>query len=470
MATHGGPMANARLAAVLLVLLLSAPAARPQPFPPADPPRPPPVSGASLHFEYEQVLSLAGTPDEPRAGDVLADSIMDDYRTIDAPPDPARPGPMWEGRRLLEAGTGRVIAVRVGGDGPLNPLAALDEATLGGLGAVYLEATSPSILACVARLDLRRVCVVVVPNPDAPEPGRLPPLPVRLERLVLAPGRGLLEFTDFTALAELRALKLLVLRAGSPPPELLAGMKDLRVLVTGGGLRGWPGGLEALTALRHLDLARNASLRDIGFARALRSLRVLRIAATGVTDLSPLDAHPQLRRLDVRGTDVRFLPCGALPALAEVRAFLTRISREEAERFRRENPSCRLVIRPADELRTELAGADELRIERAPWPTVVRDPQAIRELLAAVDVEDMGRSPATHACGGDYSLWFHAGETLLGHLTSAHGNLLDWSGWPQPGELTPSSARAVARWLAARGCPRALEQLDDPEAGGNRGK
>ncbi|MFY9342463.1 MAG: hypothetical protein WAT39_08230 [Planctomycetota bacterium] len=121
-------------------------------------------------------------------------------------------------------------------------------------------------------------------------------------------------------------------------------------------------GIERLTSLRHLQLPRRYAGPSIEWVKRMPALCRLSVDGTSVTDLTPLDGHPSLRRVFASNTPLTRLPTRRLPALEEFRAHSTGCPVDEAARFRKLQNGARVTLSNREALLEGIRGATRLRL------------------------------------------------------------------------------------------------------------
>ncbi len=432
-----------------------------------------------------EAISLAGRPEAPGAGDLVAVSGVW-IRLTDDGPLHLRTVQVRGGRLLTAGDPPRTVAAEVGWNDASGVVAALAGGAVRDLRGLSLRGMPPGAADLLAGIDPARCAVKLGGSVAVGKERAVPPLPVDLECLVFdfAMSGG---STDFGSLRALRGLRVCVAEAVllGLPYDVVADLRALRVLrvsLAGGS----PERLSGLTALRDLDLGWSEGLTDLGFVRSLPALRRLGIAGTDVLDLSPLAGHPALETLDVSntrvedlrpladcpalvsvdatGSEVSRLPAAAPPRLAEIRAVAARVSSAEAAQFRAAAPRSVLFARWMDPLRAAVAEADLLRVREGGRSArggrslaEVSGPAEIRALLEEVRIFEW-RAPGEWGghctCDGDLTLEFRCGPRVLAEVSVHGGARLRWSGWPSDAVLTAEGTVRVRRWLVRHGAEK----------------
>lgn len=420
---------------------------------------------------YEpEVLSLNGTPDAPRPGDVVE---VEGLLLVLGPEGDRRlkSTPRNDGRLLLVAADGKeqVVGVQVSftyeGDKKvvINPLAKLTDEQIRGLWGVRLDDWPEGIADKLNHLDPTRACVTITDRTAQGPDKRLPPLPSGLRYLCVNEhsSEGI---RDYAALADqrgLRFLRLLPMAVESFDAGLLKASADLRWLELGGPQLANSASLASLPALRELRLPWHEEMKDISFVRAMKELRVLDIRRSAVSDLTPLNGQETLAAVDADASPVERLPRGPLPALRSLKVMLSKLSDDAVADFAKAHPTCQVWHRWVPALRRALAGATRLRvrtggtchrdIEAEKTLFEVKDAKPVQELVGQIQVDEP-RSGGHCMCCGEPSFEFYQGEKLLLTLGFHHGRSLRWpDGWPGDAMLTPASSDFLCAWLSDHG-------------------
>lgn len=342
----------------------------------ADEPEPPPgpyvftVDGAP--FAPTAIVSLSGTPERLREGDLVG--IAGLMICLGPPGCYDFTSTPWDDGRLLRRVNGADVVVGIHEAGRWEgathvtngALARLDPASAAGLRGVRIGQWSDAAAAVLANVDRARCAIHVEQGVGA---GRgLPPLPSGVRYLCLD-GQMSPAFEDLAGLEQQHDLRYLRVSARSFDVSLLADTAALRVLDVAGSPLVRPDRLGVLRQLRAIDLSssghwlrgsRMVSLRmspgtpidadppdlsvvatstrlrrivlahtkvaDIRWLAGMTELETLDLSDTAVSDVSVLAGLPALRRLDVSRTAVADLsPVGTCPALVEIAATRSRV-------------------------------------------------------------------------------------------------------------------------------------------------
>jgi hypothetical protein len=413
------------------------------------------------------IVSLHGTPDRPHPGDLvevdgywltLGTETTQEFRTT-----PRETGLLLA---VLPGGRTEAVGARVGrtfkGDErvTIDPLKELSPDELARLRGVTLGDWPDGIGDRLRHLDPARACVTISGDTARGKEGALPPLPAGLRYLRVDENTNVGGIQDYSRLLGLKELRFLSIRSMTGPVDCAAlrNAGKLEYLQ----LHAWKAvnfdRLEALAALRHLDLAYNEHLRAIPFARAMTGLRSLDVSRTGVADLRPLDGLKELAAVRASRSPVRALPA-RVPALRSLEVMSTRLADADAAAFAGAHPACRVLFRWDRALADALTGVDRVRVRTG--GTCHRRPEAektlfeekdaarVGALVGAIQVDEAG-SGFHCGCCGEPSIEFYQGGTLLLTLGYHHDRSVRWvGGWPGDALLTARSAEHLKGWLAA---------------------
>jgi len=414
------------------------------------------------------VYSLEGTPDEPRAGDLIE---VDDVLITIGPPGTYRfsTTPWDEGRLLLveEDGTTRVIGIRVpyGYDGeqgsPGNPLEQLSDSELAGVWGITLRDWDAGMVEKLAAVDAERCCVTIDDKPVTIQEDASPPLPDNLRYLRVS-GLSRLAREHTAVLRRMTSLKFFDLRGVGRPMDisLIEANADLRYLDLDGYEVTGAESLRRFRRLRYLGLGYCEGFHEIGFVKEMPALRRLYIHGTEVTDLSPLAGHPSLERVIAANSPVSRLPKAPVPALRTLHIIGTKVSDRTARRFRKANPECRVLHGYVATLEEALAGVTRISVRRgglgrdaaAEEPTLFEenDPAAVGRVIEHITIDEE-QSGIRCGCRGGPTFVFHVDKERTVELSFHHGQHLRWRQWPGDGVLTPESGLFLSKWLADHG-------------------
>lgn len=121
-------------------------------------------------------------------------------------------------------------------------------------------------------------------------------------------------------------------------------------------------------------------------------------------------------------------------------------------------------------LRKALAGCDRLEIRdgsgATPWVVTVEGTARVKEVADMIHLDPKASGPSC-CCTGSVTFDFDRQGTRRATLTFHHGQSFRWRDgpWEGDGHLTRTSSLAVSRWLAERGAPGCLEELQHHIAG-----
>ncbi|MCX7933706.1 MAG: hypothetical protein N3A66_00425 [Planctomycetota bacterium] len=415
------------------------------------------------------VLSLAGTPEQPQAGDiVLIDGILltlGEGKEFRFCTDPQRRGLL-----LQENAKGDVepIALEVeftdqdtAATVVQHPAMRLSAAEFRKLRGLRLDAWWPRCEEIFRKID-PNICCLTIAEGAAGNPDRMPPLPLALRYLNID-RENKQTFRRFDELRKLRELRYLAIGSGFADAfdlEIIAGARELRYLDLRGEKLTNLSALSKLTELRVLRLADCPGVEDLSFAASLAKLAVLDIRRTAVQDLAPLAPLPDLSAVDASASAVKKLPVAGFPALKMLRLLSTPLAAEGAADFAAAHPQCRVVWRWRDALAQAVAECDRLVVRsgglsvgrevQAKILFEIKDPAGIAAALAKIEIDEE-QSRQRPLEDGDPTLEFYRGERLLAAVEMHGGESLRWIGWPYDGCLTAASADAFTAWLAENG-------------------
>jgi len=398
--------------------------------------------------------------------------------------------PEEEGRLLLESDSGsRVVGVTVGvlsewGSGRsrrifVNPLESMSPDEIKGLWGIHLTDWPRGIERLLAYVDTDRVCLTLSRSAAfgsaeqlarRDSTGKLfPSLPESLRHLmVLTPFHS--GTADYSPMRNLRQLTFLTLQDG--PREGF----DMRIISGNSSLRHlsllWfniahPEGMGGLTGLQFLDVSHATGVESLEFVRSMHQLKVLRLDATDVSGLSPLDGSPSIREIRAAKTSVKDLPTGELPSLRVLNILGSEVPRDVSERFAKAHPQCVVHYSWTDSLREGLEGANRLRV----MSRLTTDPR--KDLFETTDANEIRRLVAhlevdeAHSGGHIMEdslriLEFYKEDELLARIGCVFLRALRWESdgpWPGDDRLTGKSKSFLAQWLRERGANIASGEL-----------
>jgi len=398
--------------------------------------------------------------------------------------------PEEEGCLLLETDSGsRVVGVTVrvlskwdsgrSQSTLVNPLEKMSPDEIKGLWGIHLADWPKGIEKVLAYIDTDRVCLslsgsaalgsveLMAGRDDTGKP--FPSLPENLRHLmVLNPLHS--GTADYSSIRSLRELTLLTIQFG--PYEGF----DTRIISRNANLRHlslvWsniahPEAMSGLTGLQFLDISHATGVESLEFVRSMHQLKALRLEATDVSSLSPLDGSPSIREIRAARTSVKDLPAGELASLRVLNVLGSNVPKDVAERFAAAHPQCVVHYSWTDSLRRSLEGANRLRVRsrlaQDPRKDLfeTRDPNEIRQLVAHLEVDE------AHSGGHIMEdslriLEFYKEDELLARIGCVFLRALRWDSdgpWPGDGRLTGRSKSFFAQWLRERGANVASWEL-----------
>jgi hypothetical protein len=327
-----------------------------------------------------------------------------------------------------------------------NPLRQLTSAELEGIRGVYLDTWSDEIAADVARLDLKRVCVMTSVLGAISRR-----VAARIRFLVaLNSGPGLRRLRDFGQLVFLRQN---IIEDDDFDAAWIAGLTNLQHLQLVTKALANADRLKRLRDLSDLTIRAHKGIEHVDFLRGMPNLRKLHLH--GRTDLTPVRELAKLVELDASASEASHLPGVSLPSLRRANLMSTKVSDAEVERFRALNPNAVVLHRWTPQLRARLVGASEVKIDKLAMvrgdrtsSVTVRDAAEVAKLVAAIEIDDPPRFVL--GCLPTHMLTF----TRLGgpaggeRIYLANGGDVRWEGFPGDAPLTPASLREVRAWMA----------------------
>lgn len=344
--------------------------------------------------------------------------------------------------------------------GVINPLATLTDEQIRALRGVVVGEWDKSVQASLGKIDPQRACVEVLWNAMESAGDKLPPIPDRLEHLMVEGGGQAFDVSAVFRQTRLRTLTI----SGLQQPLGVGQLADLERLES---LR-----LESLEVFDLASLARAPSLRSLSM-RGVRSASRpdLRGGFEGLWRLvmeyvqSPPvmlpDRHDELRTIRVVLTQIESLGLERAPRLERVILLSTGIDSDQAGTLRERLPGA-LVVAAWDALLLDsLTGADRVVVRSG--GTCHRDPEKeevlieldgaerVRELLELIETDD--RQSGGHCmCCGDPTFEIFREGVLVAELGFHHGQSLRWvGGWSGDGMLSVPSAQAMTEWMARHG-------------------
>jgi len=341
---------------------------------------------------------------------------------------------------------------------------------LRGLGGITIDPSWRHALPLLAQLDLSHTYVTAELTDST---AVTPPLPSGTHNLAVvvmaSDPRAPVDFQPVGRLAHLHSLKVDT-EFHPLDATLLSSATELEQLSVVSGPLVHASALAALSQLRVLDVAYTHDVSSLEFARSLTELQRIDARGTDVTDLAPLAELPRLAHVDIDASRLASLANGTWPALQWLSVLGTRVTRDQATRFRTAHPSVDLRHGWLATLRREVEGTERVRVrafgtcrhDRAKDATLldITQPDDIAALLALVAVDEEVSTSRCRCCG-DPTLEFYSQDALLAALTMHHGVTLRWNGWPADATLTPASSEALCTWLAARGVSGPRAELEE---------
>lgn len=340
----------------------------------------------------------------------------------------------------------------------VNPILSLAPADRKKIRAVRFEHWDQDCAAMLRDLDASKVCLEFRQIDDVET---FPKMPAELRHLVIDENSNTSSWRDLSSIAGHRNLLSLSIDLMGEEADLggVKNLPQLRTLTISTFARPKNADFGALPELRSANLSYFRGLNSVAFAAKAPKLESLRIAHTGVTDLSPLAGHPALRVIDARESKVSKLPDAKLPALQSLKLIGASTADANVAAFRKANPAC-VVEHKWNALFDQLAGVDRIRVrsggtchrDEAAERTLAEetDPAKIRDFLSKVRVDERRYGFHCMCCGEPTFEFYRKGE-LVAAVGYHHDRSLRWpDGWPSDVLMTTDSARYLVDWLDAR--------------------
>jgi hypothetical protein len=428
-----------------------------------------------------RVIPIHGTPDRPLPGDLIAVGLHPDsnWHELTLMLGAEREchflsATKEDGRLFLKkkGGGRRLVGAWVEWSYPgatlivHNPLDKLSSRQIRGLWGVYLDEWPKGIEKQLSQLSLDRACITA--SGRTARRGSFPPIPAAARCLLVhqdfAPG-GLRQLTPLKRYRSLRAFVFSVNGVSKLGLGLITANRGLQLLSLGVERLGSVDDLGELTQLRHLNLAGSKSVTSLGFARKLRNLRRINVAATPVEDLSPLKGLAQLNYVNADWSKVKKLPSSFAPSLRTLRVMSTPLKERQVAALAKRQPKLALYHRWLTALRRALKGADQVIVRKR--GTLGQDgvffkvtgSRPTRRLISRLKIREP--KEGFHClCSGNPVFEFRRGETLLATISWHHGVSVRWhdhggEGWAgSDARLTKASSEYLGGLLKANGVKR----------------
>lgn len=429
-----------------------------------------------------RVVSLAGTPDAPATGDLVA--LGDWWLRLDA-----------AGAYVYRSEPGRIVQQRDGGEIVVGLDAALlvqaDAAARRALRGVRIDRWDDDVATALATLDPAVPLAVRCGAVQGPHHA-LPPLPpaVQFLRIDWDLPRGFRDLSAGESLRELRVLEF----TGIDLEHVDVDLRPFR----------------HATHLRHLDLARTKVVDGAGVVRLfrelrtflgenlhvldftwfgdlqeLRQLRCAGLAASGglwlePPSLQPLMHLPHLTTLALNLEQLDVLPGGGFAELRRLELVGCQVPSTTVDNFRRSHPQCHVVagVDPT-QLEKVLANVDHVTVRTSPAPGAPE-----RQLFASSKADQVRTianmlrvvpGDSFHCpCDGSPVFVFSQEGKVLAEISLHHSRSVRWrkGPWRSDAMLAPDAAEALVQWLARRGDPGPRAELHgsdgDPQEAGAR--
>jgi hypothetical protein len=424
------------------------------------------------------VLSLHGTPNDPKPGDVVEINgipfVLGEEKVL-----AFRTTPEKEGRLFLETKDGvRVVGAKVdttyqGRERVLvNPLAKLTDEEVRSLRGVRVDGWDDVVAARLKLVDATKAAILVTSDARQGANASLPALPANARWLIIdnSSSEGIKDYSGLGELKELRLLTIDILGDPHIDAELLAGMSELRVLdLSGTGVKN-DDKLEALKELRELNLSYTKGVTNIDFVEGMPKLRRLDVCKSGITDLASLAGHKAIEWVNADMTPASRLPAGAIPTLKTLRILSTRLSDDDVADFAKANPQCAVGHRWEGSFAVEVKGVTRIRVRSGGTCHVnlaevktlfeVKEEAKVRAVIEGIRLDEKG-SGFHCMCCGEPTIEFYKGSELVASLGFHHGRSIRWpGGWPGDALLRPDSADFLCQWLADNGIKGPLEERE----------
>lgn len=162
-----------------------------------------------------------------------------------------------------------------------------------------------------------------------------------LEKLEVKDDRDIASLEPVTAMTNLKKIVFINLNAGNL--SSLSTLEDLEELTCTGMPVNDLYPLSNLKNLEFLDLE-NTSVSELDALEKLPHLRHINVSGTQIKDLKPLSGQRYLESVEINNTPVKKVKhISGLPSLTSVSCYNTRISSRNIEKFKEENPDCKVV-------------------------------------------------------------------------------------------------------------------------------
>jgi Leucine-rich repeat (LRR) protein len=162
-----------------------------------------------------------------------------------------------------------------------------------------------------------------------------------LEELEVKEDRDIATLVPVTAMTNLKKIVFVNLNAGNLSP--LSDLEDLEELTCKGMPVNDLSPLSNLKNLGFLDLE-NTSVNALDALATVPRLRHINASGTQIKDLKALSGQRYLESVEINNTPVKSVKhISGLPSLTSLSCYNTRISSKNIEKFKEENPNCKVV-------------------------------------------------------------------------------------------------------------------------------
>jgi hypothetical protein len=334
------------------------------------------------------------------------------------------------------------------------------------LWGIGLYCSQTDITERLKYINPKRVCIAANPN-------SLPLLPRSIEYLIVNSIVDIhIHYVKCNNLQEFTSLRFLIMPISlCNDIRLLKKMNNLRYLATSNihdknNLEG----LEQLNQLRCLKIINSPGVTDLSFAKTMPNLKYLNIAGSDIKSISTLEGSESIEFINANNSTLRDIQVIKLQKLKMLKVINTNVCNEQISAFQKTNPSCIIFSQYESSLKKTLKDISCVRLvvgeinDRIIDNKIIyeeRNPVKIKDIIDNIQIDEKEKIVNLYL-PSRWRFEFYSENKVLAILSLHQGQFFRWLGseknWPGDALLKPESGYYFSNLFYIHGVNEPLEE------------